>query len=299
MEQTTAINENCIISSPFSALTTTLWAHYNSSKICPQHPLIQSIAGLISQFLGNILAMQRLSLSLFRSRTHDYQTWSIIWNHNHILEVILLLSIDWDLILISFLIQSNQSWGTWYQVQLAFWNVFSLKKCLHFRKNTLYPLGPISPATCCTGEVKFYFFPILTKLHLPLQCEMFTLPKVYKIMKDTNQIRIWFGYFGIWTYAHIQHCILFFQQQKLKLSSLMQIPSFLYFIISPRDWFCFVFKSPVCIHSFIPSLIHDTQFQFKSSKTFSFKKDNVSTCHQGSMAQIIPRGAFPGERKAI
>ena len=40
--------------------------------------------------------MQRLSLltSLFRSRTHDYQTWSIIWNHNHVLEVILLLSIE-------------------------------------------------------------------------------------------------------------------------------------------------------------------------------------------------------------
>ena len=188
MEQTTAINENCIISSPFPALTTTLWVHYNSSKICPQHPLIQSIAGLISQFnfLANILAMQRLSLSLFRSRTHDYQTWSIIWNRIHILEVILLLSIDWGLILISFPIQSNQSWGTWYQVQLAFWNVFSLKKCLHFRKNTLYPLGPISPATCCAGEVKFYFFPILSKLNLPLECEIFTLPKVYKIMKDTN-----------------------------------------------------------------------------------------------------------------
>ena len=147
--------------------------------ICKHQLHINRSMRIFSWNLTIILAMQRLSKPFLEldpwlpNLVHRLKPWPCIKSNT--------FTKHWDLILIAFPIQSNQGWGTWYQVQSVFWNVFSLKKCLHFRKNTLYPLSPISPASCCAGEVKFYFFPILSKLHLPLECEIFTLSKVYKI----------------------------------------------------------------------------------------------------------------------
>ena len=84
---------------------------------------------------------------------------------------------------------------------------------------------------------------------------------------------------------------IFFQQQKLKLSSLMQIPSFLYLNISPRDWFCFLFKSPVSIHSFIHFLwymIHN--FNLKVRRHFHSRKIMFQLAIKAPW-----RKSFPGE----
>ena len=111
----------------------------------------------------------------------------------------------------------------------------------------------------------------------------------YEGCKLEMAIRICFGYLDLCTHSALHN--IFFQQQKMILSSPMQIPSFLYLNISPRNWFCFLFKSPVSIHSFIHFLwymIHN--FNLKVRRHFHSRKIMFQLAIKAPW-----RKSFPGE----